>query len=257
MLAAAIHLTASPSQERLSLSLARSQAEVREAQRLRYKVFCEEMGAHLPDHGDGIDHDIFDPYCDHLLVRDNRSGEVVGTYRLLTSAQARKIGSFYSANEFDLTRLNHILGRTLEIGRSCVHPNFRSGAVIALLWSGLARYASEHGAEYLMGCASVSMADGGHVAASLYRKLVKSHQGPIEWRAFPRHRLPIEALTDSLDAPIPPLIKGYLRAGALICGEPAWDPDFNAADLLILMPMKSVNKRYARRFMGEEQLIAA
>lgn len=138
-----------------------------------------------------------------------------------------------------------------------MHANFRDHAVIALLWSGLARYAAEHGAEYLMGCASISMADGGHVAASLYRKLVENHQGPIEWRAFPRHRLPIEALTDSLDAPIPPLIKGYLHAGALICGELAWDPDFDAADLLILMPLKSVNRRYAHRFLGEEKSIAA
>ncbi|MBZ0092077.1 MAG: GNAT family N-acetyltransferase [Burkholderiales bacterium] len=250
MLSSALQIAAPVHHDRLTVNLARTEEEIREAQRLRYKVFAEEMGARLPKNAEGLDRDIFDPYCDHLLVRDSASGEVVGTYRLLTARQARKIGSFYSAQEFDLTRLGHLFDNVVEIGRSCVHPDFRSGGVIALLWSGLARYASENKAEYLMGCASIGMADGGHLAASLYRKLEAKNLSPVEWRVFPRNPLPLEALNNTLDAPVPPLIKGYLRAGAYVCGEPSWDPDFNTADLLILQPMKNVNSRYARHFMG-------
>ncbi|MBY0445612.1 MAG: hypothetical protein K2Q15_10440, partial [Burkholderiales bacterium] len=102
---------------------------------------------------------------------------------------------------------------------------------------------------YLIGCASVSIADGGHVAASLYRKLAKDKLAPVEWRVFPRCPLPITTLNHRLETEIPPLIKGYLRAGALICGEPAWDPDFNTADLFILLPMQNLDMRYAKHFM--------
>ena len=121
---------------RLTVSFAQSEAEVREAQRLRYQVFAEEMGARLNTLEPGIDIDIFDSYCDHLLVRDHDTLEVVGTYRVLNPAQARKIGSYYAETEFDLTRLSHLYDRMVEVGRSCVHTDYRNGATIALLWSG-------------------------------------------------------------------------------------------------------------------------
>ncbi len=157
-----------------------------------------------------------------------------------------------SENEFDLTRLQHLRGQLVEIGRSCIDADYRSGAVIALLWSGLARYMQENGYEYLIGCASVSMADGGHVAASLYNRLREKHLAPLEYHVFPRCPLPLASLRGDLDAEAPPLVKGYLRAGAWICGEPAWDPDFNTADLPILMPIGRVDDRYARHFMGRK-----
>src|SRR5262245_6267873 len=119
--------------KRLSLHLASSPAEVRAAQRLRYRVFAEEMGARLASRDEQIDRDIFDPYCEHLLVREGDTGEVVGTYRILTSAQAKRIGGFYSEEEFDLTRFGPLRDRLVEVGRSCVHPDYRSGATIALL----------------------------------------------------------------------------------------------------------------------------
>lgn len=237
-------------QSKLLLSLAHTQDEVREAQRLRYRVFVEEMGANPTCREPGIDSDMYDPYCDHLLVRDRDSGEVVGTYRMLTTAKAREIGGFYSENEFDLTRLAYVKERMVELGRSCVHPDFRGGAVIALLWEGLAKYMLLHRAEYLMGCASLSISDGGHVAASLYHRLKANHMSPIEWRVLPRCPLPLDHLQHELDAPTPPLLKGYLRAGAYICGDPAWDPDFNTADLLILLPVSKISPRYARHFIG-------
>lgn len=245
------HLSPAPRvQPRLQLSLAHTEEEVREAQRLRYKVFVEEMGAHPTCREPGIDRDIYDPYCDHLLVRERDSNEVIGTYRMLTAARAKEVGGFYSRNEFDLTRLSNLSERTVEVGRSCVHPDYRSGAVIAMLWEGLAKYMQTHNAEYLMGCASISISDGGHVAASLYRQLKAEHLCPIELRVFPRYPLPLDRLEQHLDAATPPLIKGYLRAGAYICGDPAWDPDFNTADLLILLPKSRITPRYAKHFIG-------
>ncbi|HJW23593.1 MAG TPA: GNAT family N-acyltransferase [Rhodocyclaceae bacterium] len=234
----------------LSVGLARNAQEILEAQRLRHRVFAGELGARLPSRTPGVDHDIYDPWCDHLVVRNQDSGEVVGTYRILSPANARRIG-YYSENEFDLTRLQHLRPRLVEIGRSCVHPDFRTGATIALLWSGLAKYMQDNGYDYLMGCASVSMADGGHTAASLYNRL-GDHMGPLEYRVFPRCPLPLAALQSDVPAEMPPLIKGYLRAGAWVCGEPAWDPDFNTADLPVLLSMARVEGRYAKHFLGQQ-----
>ncbi|WP_265946876.1 GNAT family N-acetyltransferase [Dechloromonas sp. A34] len=233
----------------LAVGFARTQSDILEAQRLRYRVFAGEMGANLPSRTPGVDHDIYDPYCTHLVVRDTQSGEIVGTYRILSPENARQIG-YYSENEFDLTRLQHLRSRLVEIGRSCVHPDYRTGATITLLWAGLAEYMSEGSYDYLMGCASISMADGGHAAASLYNRLAE-HLGPAEYRVFPRCPLPLAALQSDQPAETPPLIKGYLRAGAWICGEPAWDPDFNTADLPILLPMAKVANRYAKHYLGQ------
>ena len=233
---------------RLTVSFAQSESEVREAQHLRYQVFCEEMGAQLNTLEPGIDKDIYDAYCDHLLVRDNDTLEVVGTYRMLTPSQARKIGGYYAETEFDLVRLAHLRSRLVEVGRSCVHPSYRNGATIALLWSGVLNYMREHSYDYLIGCASIGMADGGHSAASIYRRLSLEHMSPIEWRVFPRNGLALEALDSSMNAPLPALIKGYMRLGCYVCGEPAWDADFNTADLLVMLPMALIDQRYARHF---------
>jgi len=212
---------------RLSVHLARDAAEVREAQKLRWRVFADEMGARLDAPETGVDSDPFDPWCEHLIVRDLDAGEVIGTYRILTGAQARTLGGFYSDGEFDLARLDHLRDRTVEVGRSCVHPDHRNGATIAMLWQGLAQYMQAHHYEYMIGCASISMADGGHGAASIYNRLRTSSMSPIEYRVFPRCPLPLERLDGAPGAAVPPLIKGYLRCGAWVCGNPAWDPDFN------------------------------
>jgi putative hemolysin len=233
---------------RYHVSLAVDDCEIREAQRLRYQVFAGEMGARLTTVLPGHDIDLYDPFCDHLLVRELASGEVVGTYRILPPDAAKRIGSYYSEQEFDFTRLRNLRPRMAELGRSCVHRDHRSGGVITRLWLGLAEYMARHGCEYIVGCASVGMADGGHVAASVYRQLSETHMAPLEWRATPRNRLPIESLDDGRIAPLPPLIKGYTRSGGMVCGEPAWDPDFNTADLLMLLPMAQLNRSYARRF---------
>ncbi len=236
-------------QPRLSVHLARSGAEIREAQRLRFKVFAEEMGAHLESSEQGIDEDIFDPYCEHLVVTDDATGEVYGTYRILSGLTAKRLGGFYSDQEFDLTRLAHLREQLVELGRSCVHPDHRSGAVIALLWSGLADYMRSRGYAYIIGCASMSMADGGHSAASAYMRLRDKYMSPPEYRVFPRCPLPLKDLNVEAQPNLPPLVKAYLRVGAWVCGDPAWDPDFNTADMLMMLPLSRVDKRYAKHFM--------
>ncbi len=234
----------------LSVSWARHQDEIEEAQRLRYKVFAEEMGARLSSESLGTDVDMFDPFCDHLIVRDQETLRVVGTYRVLPPHQAKRIGCLYSESEFDLVRLQHLKPKMVEVGRSCVHRDFRSGNVIMALWGGLGEYMLQHGFETMLGCASVSMADGGHYAASLAQSFSEKALAPIEYHAFPRVPLPVENLNQNLDVEPPALIKGYLRLGAKICGAPAWDPDFNVADFLTLLRISSMNPRYARHFLG-------
>jgi putative hemolysin len=233
---------------RITVALARSEDDILAAQRLRYRVFAEEMGARLPCRVPGVDRDLYDAYCEHLVARDEDSGRVIGTYRILPPHAARQVGNYYSETEFDLTRLRLLRSGMVEVGRSCIDAEFRSGAVIALLWAGLAEYMQRHGYSYLIGCASIGMADGGHNAANVYRAL-RDHMAPVEYHVFPRSRLPVEKLDDGRPGLIPPLIKGYLRAGSRVCSEPAWDPDFNTADLFLLLSMQQVDTRYARHFV--------
>lgn len=240
-----------------TVALARSEEEVREAQRLRYKVFVEELGAHVKTRLQGHDIDHFDPFCEHLIVRESGADRIVGTYRILSPEAARRVGSYYSESEFYINRLQNLRSRMVEVGRSCIHPDHRSGAVITLLWAGLAEYMVGNNYEYLMGCASIGMADGGHNAANLFSQIDPAHLAPAEYRTFPLHGLPFDRLANGQPALVPPLIKGYLRVGAWVCGEPAWDPDFNTADLLLLLPMSRMNPRYMRHFVKPAAAVTA
>lgn len=236
---------------------ARHQEDVRAAQRLRYQIFAEEMGARLSvPVGSPARHDIdlFDPHCEHLLVRlqsdTDEPGEVIGTYRVLTPEAARRVGGLYSETEFDLTRLRPLRGKMVELGRSCVHPDHRQGGVILGLWGALAAFMARNGLDTMIGCASISMRDGGHVAASLWEQLRHTHLAPIEHHVRARLPLPVEDLDRHLKVEAPALIKGYLRCGAKILGAPAWDPDFNTADLPMLMRLEDLPARYRRHFLG-------
>lgn len=239
-----------PKRPAFQITWASTPNEIKEAQRLRYKVFAEEMGANLAQNSEGLDVDEFDAYCDHLLIRDQETLKVVGTYRVLPPHKAQEIGRLYSDSEFDLTRLNHLRPKMVELGRSCVHADYRSGAVIMALWSGLAQYMQKHHYEIMLGCASIPMADGGHFAASLYNSLSEEQMAPTENHAFPRLPLPLDKLNGGLDVEPPPLIKGYLKLGAKICSAPAWDPDFNTADLLTMLRLSEINPRYAKHFLN-------
>ena len=237
----------------LSVSLARDADEMAEAQRLRYQIFTRELGARLANPIAGLDSDAYDAHCDHLLVRDGACGEVIATYRILTGVRAQTLGGFYADSEFDLARFAHLRPAMAEIGRSCVHPDYRSGTAIGLLWRGIGRYLEANDCRYLIGCASVGLSDGGHCAASLYNRLRQTSMSPREYRVFPRRALPLATLNGALQAVMPPLIKGYLRAGAWVCGAPAWDAEFNTADLLMLLPLDRLDARYARHFLRRER----
>ena len=238
----------------VSVVWARHLDEVREAQRLRHAVFCGEMGARLSTPVAGHDIDLFDDYCEHLLVRDDASGQVVGTYRVLTPEQARRVGSTYSDTEFDLTRLRTLRERMVELGRSCVHPDHRHGGVILALWGALAEFMARNRLDVMIGCASIPMlhngAVSGDVAASVWRQLQQTHLAPIELQVRPRLPLPVDRLDDQLEVEPPALIKGYLRLGARVLGAPAWDPDFNTADLPMMMRLQDLPARYRRHFLG-------
>lgn len=238
--------TATAKAARLSVSVARTDLAIEEAQRLRYKVFAEELGANVGT-DDGLDIDRFDAHCDHLIVRDADSLRVVGTYRVLPPHRARALGRLYSESEFDMQRLDHLRPGMIEVGRSCVHRDYRSGPAILLLWAGLAQYMKKNGYRHLVGCASASLADGGG-AAAFVRDTTQRHLTPPEYRAFPRLPFPHEKIDRPAVAEVPPLIKGYLRIGARVCGEPAWDPEFNTADFLVLLALENLNRRYARHF---------
>ncbi len=233
----------------LTTSLARDGDEILEVQRLRYQVCSEEMGAHLSNAEESLYCDAQDNYCEHLLMRESDDNNVVGTYRILSPGRAKKFGGYFSQTEFDLSRLQSLSDRMVEIGRACVQLDYRDTESINFLWGGLAQYMQENNHEYLIGCESISMADGGHEAASLYRKLCRIYSAPIEYTVYPHRPLPLYALNQYLDVPIPPLLKGYLRMGAYLCGEPSFDPEFNTANFLILLPMSRMGSRYARRFV--------
>ena len=240
------------SKSTVEVSWAQHQDEVREAQRLRYEVFGKEMGARLPETVAGHDIDLFDDYCEHLLVRDGVSGVVIGTYRVLTPAQAKRVGGTYTDTEFDLTRLRFMRERMVELGRSCVHAEHRHGGVILALWGALFEFMARNQLDTMIGCASIPMLHNGIVsgdaAASIWKQLSKTNLASIEFHALPRLPLPIEELDSDLPVEPPALIRGYLRLGAKILGAPAWDPDFNTADLPMLMQVKDLPNRYRKLF---------
>lgn len=244
-----------PTAPRLDVSWARHADEVRQAQALRWQVFAGEMGAQLcppPGTAPGLDVDRFDAHCEHLLVRchdqPGHPARVVGTYRVLTPAAARQAGGLYSEGEFDLGPLGAQRHRMAELGRSCVHADFRQGAVILMLWGSLLAFLRANGLDLAIGCASVPMRDGGHAAASLWRQLSQTHLAPPALRVQPRLALPVADLRQDLAVEPPPLVKGYLRCGAQLLGAPAWDPDFGVADLPLLLNLADMPAAYRRRF---------
>lgn len=234
----------------LSVRWARHLDEVRAAQRLRHTVFAGEMGARLRSPIAGHDVDLFDDFCEHLLVTPVDSDEVVGTYRVLTPAQARRVGSTYTDTEFDLTRLRAVRERMVELGRSCVHPDHRTGGVILALWSALGAFMTTNRLDVMIGCASVPMHRDGRLAASVWRQVRDTHLAPVDWQVRPRLPLPVDRLDDTLDAEPPTLVRGYLRLGAKVMGPPAWDPDFNTADLPMVMRLDDLAPRYRKHLLG-------
>ncbi len=198
------------------------------------------------------EYDAFDPHARHLLVTVSQTGHCVGTYRLLDPEGARKAGGFYTESEFDISSLTPFLSRTAELGRSCVHPDYRRGGVITLLWSALARTLIAEEIRYLMGCASLDLTNPDLDPDQIYSDLRLHHWGDPSLTVVPHRPFPclLRALDSDRRVPtLPPLLKGYLRLGARCIGDPAHDPLFRTADFPVWLPLSAMDSGYARHFL--------
>ncbi|MBM3545693.1 MAG: GNAT family N-acetyltransferase [Alphaproteobacteria bacterium] len=241
----------------LEVRLARSEAEVRAAQRLRYRIFYDEMSARPTAEmlSAGRDFDDFDLVCDHLLVIDLKSGEVVGTYRLIRRSAAMRHGRFYSADEYDIAPLLSHPGEILELGRSCVAEGYSTRLAMQLLWRGIAAYVFRHEIGLMFGCASLPGTDVGAVKLPL-SYLHHHHLAPPELRprAVAERHVEMALMTkDEIDvhralAEMPPLIKGYLRLGGFVGDGAVIDHQFNTTDVCIIVKTDLVTAKYYRHY---------
>lgn len=245
------------------LELTTAAADIAAAQRLRYRVFVSEPGyeSAMANVIDGRDADRFDEFCDHLIVRHTASdasrgtAEVIGCYRMLPPPGAIAAGGLYTATEFDLAELDPIAPQLVEMGRATVAVGHRSGSVLALMWAGIMRYLDVTGYRYLAGCTSVPiLTDPADVPGAQVRGLrdhVRDrHQGP--WQVYPHRHVELDGLRlDDIEPPrilkFPPLLRGYIRMGAVICGEPGHDSDFGVADFVTVLDRRTANERYVDR----------
>jgi putative hemolysin len=229
---------------RFEVGLARDPGRIAQARELRRH--CLGTAA-APDPGE----ERFNEHCEHLVVRDVASDDIVGAYRILGPQDAGRYGGYYADRDFDLALLIVLRDRMLEVDRPCVHPRFPFENVMTHLWSALARYLIENRLDYILGSAGVSLRDGGHVAASIYRMACARFMSPDDYRVFPRRRLPLEGLSDTRKVELPPLLKGYLDLGAWVCGEPALVRSEGMAEFPILLPLARMQGRDARDFLAK------
>lgn len=241
-----------PRRPRFEVRFAATPEEIRATQQLRYRIFAGELGAQIDGGVDGIDHDQYDPFCRHLMVVEPDSGRVVACTRILTDDKAPAAGGFYSSSEFDLAMLDALPGRVMEIGRTCVDAEFRTGGVIATLWQGIAACVVNEGYDYLFGCASIDLADGGANAHAILEQIRAKYLAPDSQRVRPYIRLPAADSRPTEKAKLPPLLKAYVSLGAKACGEAYWDRDFNCADVFMLLNVSDLHPRYARHFLGRQ-----
>lgn len=221
------------------------------AQRLRYRIFAEELGARLSNAEARLDHDDYDPHCRHLIVRDLTSGEVVACTRLLTDTAAAKTGGYYSQEEFELGSVLASRGRFVEVGRTCVDARYRNGTVIATLWQGIGQIVNAHRVDYLFGCASVPLAPDPLYAHAVLRRLLDRHHAEETYRVSPRCPLPpAPQLSAEITPRMPPLLRAYVSLGAKACGEACWDRAFNVADVFMLLKLRELDVRYGRHFLS-------
>lgn len=234
-----------------TVRLARDTADIEAAQRLRFEVFNLELNEGLDAaYLSGLDADKFDECCDHLLVEETRTGSVVGTYRLQTGQLAAAHHGYYSAQEFDFAPFEPIRCETVELGRACVHKDHRKLSVLNLLWRGIAVYATERKARYLIGCSSLTSQDAA-AGLAMYQTLSTEHwvAEPFRTEAIGAYRIvSVEAL--DTPPPVPKLLRAYLSIGAKICGPPALDQDFKTIDFLTLLDLRALPDAVRNHFLG-------
>ncbi len=221
--------------------LAQSAEEVRHAQRLRFEVFNLELNEGLVEsHFNGLDVDLFDNVCDHLIVEHVATSEIVGTYRLQTGVHAAANIGYYSEREFDFTPYESLRGEMIELGRACVHAEHRNFNLLHLLWRGIARYACERNARFLVGCSSLTSQDPMEGVA-MYEQLLGKHLARPKWRTVPHAAFRVDVdLVSASCMPPPKLMRAYLSIGAKICGPPAMDREFGTIDFLTLLDLHAL-----------------
>src|ERR1700682_3944485 len=227
------------------------------ARRLRHDVFTSEPGFALAGASDGRDADRFDEYCDHLLVREDNSGELVGCYRMLPPPGAIPAGGLYTATEFDIQALDPLRGSLVEMGRAVVREDHRNGGVVLLMWAGILAYLDRCGYDYVTGCVSVPVLGPdeetpGSQIRGVRDFVLRRHAAPPQYTVRPYRPVTIDGKgLDDIAPPsrvaVPPLMSGYLRLGAQGCGDPAHDPDFGVGDFLALLDKRRADTRYLRR----------
>ncbi|MBV8965691.1 MAG: GNAT family N-acetyltransferase [Mycobacteriaceae bacterium] len=230
----------SPGAPTYTLLLTTDAELIEQAQRLRYEVFTSEPGFALRAPA-GRDADRFDQYCDHLLVREDTSGDLVGCYRMLPPPGAIAAGGLYTATEFDVRALDPLRPSLVEMGRAVVREEHRNGAVVLLMWAGILAYLDRCGYDYVTGCVSVPLAQ----VRAVREFVLARHRS--EYTVRPYRPVPLDDIAPVARVEVPPLMRGYLRLGARVCGEPAHDPDFGVADFLALLDKRAADIRYLKR----------
>jgi putative hemolysin len=246
---------------RYTLLLSTDPALIEAAQRLRHEVFTSEPGFAVsgasPGFEAGRDADRFDEFCDHLLVREDNSGELVGCYRMLPPPGAIAAGGLYTATEFDVAALDPLRPSLVEMGRAVVRLDHRNGGVVLLMWAGILAYLDRCGYDYVTGCVSVPVGGSADEAPGSQIRgvrdfVLRRHGAPAEYTVYPYRPVTIDGKgLDHIDPParvaVPPLMRGYLRLGAQVCGEPAHDPEFGVGDFPALLDKRRADTRYLRR----------
>ncbi len=240
------------------IKIAKTQEEKREAFRLRYKIFKQELGNNNDINFDEkIETDIYDEFCDHLIVVNKTRNLVVGTYRLLLGSKVDPKIGFYSEKIFDIYKIKSLGKQILELGRSCVHRDYREGVVINLLWKGIAKYIKENHVDYLFGSVRLRTSNPSEIS-KIFSLIKERYYAPEEMRVYPLKECVFENLDEDLKISdskkiflkLPPLVKGYLRLGLKICGPPAWNRQLESVVLFVLLNMKNASNSYKKHFLG-------
>jgi len=239
--------------------IAQDKKEIQQALQLRYEIFKLEMVAGSPQkEASRLDADIYDDICDHLIVIDKTTDKIVGTYRLMLNSRLDGKMKFYSEKFFDIRNIKKLSNdhEILELGRSCVERNYRSGPVINLLWSGIAKYVKDHKVRYLFGCPRLYTSSILEIS-KIFKLIKQKFYAPDELRVYPRPKNKVKGLKPNILLPnfrevwphLPPLVKGYLRIGVVVCGLPARDPVLGSVLIFILLDIQKIPSAYKQHFL--------
>jgi len=233
----------------LTVELAATEQEVLESQRLRYQLFSEALGQQASNECSGIDVDHYDAYCHHLLVRDYYKGTVVGCTRILTKSQAHHAGGFYAEKEFDIGKFSPLREKTMEVGRTCIHPDYLNSGAMLILWAGLSRLIDIHQVDYMMGCASIPLLNGHRSAQAAIQYLRERYPAPSHLRIAPRRPFQLDDTVTADKRQLPLMLETYLHLGAHAWGEACLDSELNAVNLFFLLDTANLNPSYRSHCM--------